>query len=221
MEKRKLVLAKLADRISGIQLPHPTRVAVDGIETSGKTTLARDLVPILAAQGRRVIHATVDDFRFPRAVRYRQGRFSPAGYYEDSVDTETLRERLLNPLGPNGTRRYRTASIDARVDRLIDPPIQEAPDDAILLLDGTFAFRPELNDFWDYRILVDISLEEARRRGIARDIHQGSQADILKLFDERFHPAQRRYQATVNPHTLADVIVDNTNLEEPGIRFLT
>lgn len=95
-------LEQLAERVANIQRPHPVRVGIDGIENSGKTTLADELAPHIEARGRHVIRATVDLFHAPRAVRYRQGRESAQGYYEDSFDYEKFQERLLTPLGPNG-----------------------------------------------------------------------------------------------------------------------
>jgi uridine kinase len=216
---RSHVVEQLADRITGIQLPHPTRVGFDGIETSGKTSLADELSQVIVSRGRPVIRALGDNFRNPREVRYSQGRFSPRGYYEDSVDNNTLLGSLLNPLGPDGTRSYRAASYDSKTDRLLNLPEQTAPEDAVILVDGLFLFRPELVGSFDYRVLVDVSFEEAVRRATERDTHFGSEKDIRELFDRRFHPAQRDYRERVQPHLLAHAIVDNNDLSQPLLLF--
>jgi hypothetical protein len=49
---RTAVLTELADAIVRLRLPHPTRVAVDGVDAAGKTTLADELAVEEAARRR-------------------------------------------------------------------------------------------------------------------------------------------------------------------------
>jgi uridine kinase len=44
-----------------------------------------------------------------------------------------------------------------------------APAGAILIVDSVFAFRPQYNDCWEYRIWLEVDPETALRRGIERD----------------------------------------------------
>ena len=85
------------------------RVAIDGVDGAGKTWFADELAALLATRGRSVIRASVDSFHHPRAVRYRQGRESARGFFEDSYDYAQLGAVLLDPLTNSGSRRYRTA----------------------------------------------------------------------------------------------------------------
>ena len=78
------MLEQLAAAIAARRLDHPTRVAIDGVDGSGKTTLADELVEPLRRAGRDVIRASVDGFHNPRAIRHRQGRDSADGYYLDA-----------------------------------------------------------------------------------------------------------------------------------------
>jgi uridine kinase len=39
----------------------------------------------------------------------------------------------------------------------------------VLLFDGVFLLRPELNDLWDFRVFVEVDAEEALRRAVVRD----------------------------------------------------
>src|SRR5437868_7802169 len=109
---RQEVLQQLADIIISIKCWHPLRLAIDGIDAAGKTTLADELALLIEAQGRPVIRASIDGFHHPRCVRYRRGPDSPEGYYEDSFDYAALRTVLLDPLGPQGNGRYRRAVFD-------------------------------------------------------------------------------------------------------------
>jgi len=106
------LLDRLAGAIESVMTSHPLRVAVDGPPAAGKTTLADELALILRARGREVIRASTESFHLPRAQRYRRGEFSPEANYHDSFDYDTLRRVLLDPLGPDGDRRYQHAVYD-------------------------------------------------------------------------------------------------------------
>lgn len=100
---RAALVRRLVALIDAVDLAHPTRVAVDGPDAAGKTTLADELEIALADAGRDAIRASVDGFHRSRVERYRLGPDSPEGYYEDSFDYRALRASLLDPLGPSGS----------------------------------------------------------------------------------------------------------------------
>jgi uridine kinase len=106
------LLDRLAAAIESVSTPHPLRVAVDGSPAAGKTTLADELALLLRTRGREVIRASAEGFQLPRTQRYRRGEFSPEANYHDSFDYGTLRRVLLDPLGPDGDRRYQDAVYD-------------------------------------------------------------------------------------------------------------
>lgn len=141
---RQRALCELVGAILAVPRPHPVRVGVDGPDAAGKTTLAHELAEHLRASGRPVVRAGVDGFHRPRADRYRRGRDSAIGCYEDTYDNGALRRVLLEPLGPGGDRRYRTEVFDHTTDTPVSATVRLAPTDAVLLVDGVFLQRPEL-----------------------------------------------------------------------------
>ena len=205
---------ELLDRLAGViesaTTSHPLRVAVDGPPAAGKTTLADELAVLLRTRGRDVIRATTESFHLPRAQRYRRGEFSPEANYHDSFDYGALRRVLLDPLGPDGDRRYQPAVYDFDTDTALSPPVTTAPADAVLLLDGVFLLRPELLDRWDLRILVSAAFERILDRALIRDLARlGSAAEVDRRFRTRYIPAQELYFATARPADHADIIVHN------------
>jgi hypothetical protein len=92
------LVQRLADMIERRRVDH--RVAIDGPDAAGKTILADEVAPALAARGGRTIRASIDGFHRPRADRYRRGPDSPYGYYEDSFDYEGLRRFYSFPSVP-------------------------------------------------------------------------------------------------------------------------
>ncbi|NUS15893.1 MAG: uridylate kinase [Streptomyces sp.] len=214
------LISRLAEAVRSVRAAHPLRVAVDGPPAAGKTTLADELAVVLRAQDRDVIRATVDDFLFPRAQRYRRGRYSAESCYFDAHDHAALRRVLLDPLGPGGDRRFRHTAYDADTDTASSPPARTAPADAVLLFDGVFLLRPELVDRWDLRIFVSVRFERtvdrARDRGAAQAGSTTGTADIERSWRDRYIPAQQLYFATARPTDHADIIVYNDRLHRPG-----
>ena len=95
--------------------------------------------------------------------------------------------------------------------------MRTAPADAVLLFDGVFLMRPELNATWDLRILVSISFEESLRRARLRDVAAlGSVARVEERFRTRYLPSQAHYVEAVKPHDIAEVVIENDSPERPA-----
>ncbi|MGC4782536.1 uridylate kinase [Micromonospora zamorensis] len=212
---REEVLGRLAEAVGSVTVAHPTRVAVDGPPAAGKTTLADELAVVLRAQGRDVIRATIDDFLFPRAHRYPRGEYSAEGCYFDTHDHGALNRVLLDPLGPDGDRRFQPAVYDHATDTVLAPPVTTAAADAVLLFDGVFLMRPELIDRWDLRVFVSTALESTVERAVIRERRVSSQVDVERRWRERYIPAQQLYFATARPTDHADIIVHNDEPRRP------
>ncbi len=211
------LLDRLTGAIESVTTSHPLRVAVDGSPAAGKTTLADELALLLRGGGREVIRASTEGFHLPRAQRYRHGEFSPEANYHDAFDYDTLRRVLLDPLGPDGDRRYQQAVYDMDTDSALSLPATAAPADAVLILDGVFLLRPELLDRWDLSIFVSAAFEQTLDRARTRDLARlGSAAEVERRFRTRYIPAQKLYFAAARPADHADIIVHNDEPRRPA-----
>ena len=215
------VLAELARVVLAEVRPHPVRVAVDGCSTAGKTTLADELAQVLSTRSdRAVIRVGIDHFKRAVALRTAYPQDSPDSYYLDSWDNAAIRDRLLVPLGPGGSRRYRTAVMDLPARTPLDGPDLVAPDDAVLLADGAFLQRPELDPYWDLRIYVEVSFAEVLRRGIARDQRwMGSAAEAERRYRTKYIPGEQRYMDEVRPRERAQAVVGNEDVTAPSLEL--
>jgi uridine kinase len=211
---------ELATAIVAARPRHPIRVAIDGVDGSGKTTLADELVEPIRRAGCEVIRASIDGFHNPRAIRYARGSDSPEGYFLDSFDYTALRQVLLEPLGPNGNRKFRAAVFDYRVDRPAETPQRVAVHDAVLLFDGVFLQRPELEGFWDLTVWVDAPFEITVERAVARDARNGGDAGETRgKYERRYVPGQQLYMRQCQPKIRAGIVFGNADLARPTLRF--
>lgn len=212
--KRSTLIEILAEQIAGFSCEHPVRVAIDGVDGVGKTTLADELARAIGDTGRPVIRASIDGFHNPRSLRYRLGRNSPEGYFNDSFNYAELTAVLLAPLGPGGARRYRRAIFDYRTDSVAETPVETAPQDAVLVFDGVFLLRPELRTFWDMSIFLDAPFEMTVQRMAGRD---GGSPETGAPENRRYIEGQKRYLRICEPKRKATIVIDYKNLESPRI----
>jgi uridine kinase len=203
---QQILALPTADRVA--------RVAIDGVDGAGKTFFADELAEMIRAAGRVVIRASVDSFHHPRAIRYRLGITSPQGFYADSYDYETLKASLLNPLGPGGSGRYRTAAFDHETDLPVYLPERQAEPGSILIFDGIFLHRPELRDYWDLSVFLEVEFDVSVPRGNQRF---GGSPDPSDESNRRYVEGQKIYLSSCNPKRHATLTIDNENLESPFI----
>lgn len=158
--------------VANSQIQQPLLVAVDGRSGVGKSTLV--------GQWQQVLDAAVvgaDDF-------YAGGSFddwrhrSPAEKAMECIDYQRLCREALIPLRLGQEASWYPFDFQAWKDgddhdehgqqRLQQTPAVVAPRD-IVLLDGNFSGRPELDDLIDLRILVTLPDDIRRQRLQARE----------------------------------------------------
>ena len=216
--ERSVFIDYLANRVVQIQQLHPVRVAIDRPDAAGKTTLAQELAVALHARGRPVIRASIDGFHNPARIRHRRGNSSPEGYYHDSFDYKALTESLLAPLGLGGSREYRSAVFDYRMDSAADTPTRLAEFNAVLLFDGVFLLRSELIEYWDFAIFVDAEFEIILARAEQRDAMLfGGIEEVRSRYEQRYIPGQKLYYAESRPRARADIVVDHNDPKNPKV----
>ncbi|NTH49135.1 uridine kinase [Agrobacterium rhizogenes] len=187
-------------------------VAIDGVDGSGKTTFADELALLVMKANRSVVRASVDGFHNPKAVRYRRGKSDPEGFFLDSYNYDSLRRFLLDPFR-SGAALVDIARYDHATDEEISKPKSVEPS-AVLLLDGIFLHRDELQGQWDFSVFLSVPFSVSYARMAVRD---GSKPDPLAPENRRYHQGQLIYLQTCKPEDRATIVIDNSDIGAPKL----
>lgn len=172
---------KIIDEIKGL-LKEKERVliAIEGRCGSGKTTLAKLLQEKLFCD---VIH--LDDF-FLRPEQRTPERLNTPGA---NVDYERFLSEVMIPLKNNQPFSYRPFICRSKT---FGENIEVKPG-KIMIVEGVYSCHPELKDYFDLHIFLDVSPEEQMRRITERNGEEGARA-----FREMWIPLEEKYFSEYN-----------------------
>ncbi|AZR73460.1 hypothetical protein BBF96_08735 [Anoxybacter fermentans] len=208
----------ICGQITSIKAEKPLLIAIDGVDTSGKTTLSKHIVTSLKNKGYSIIQASIDGFHNPRDKRYRLGSKSPEGYYRDSFNYDALIQCLLNPLSEKGNRKYITAVYDFKTESEVEQEPKIATEDSILIMEGVFLLRSELYQYWDYKVFLHVDFEQVIQRAKKRDQYLfGSEEEIEIRYRSKYIPGQQIYLYESDPYEKASIVIDNNDFNNPII----
>jgi uridine kinase len=216
---REQVLLAIESAILRKPSKRPLRIAIDGRSGAGKTTLADELADRLEAQARPCLRASIDDFHPPGFRQRAAGNgFTPQSFLKEGYDYASLRSLLLEPLGPNGSRRCRLDLWNSFDDVPFPEEWVDAPENAVLLVDGVFLLVPLLRPLWDFSIWLDVDWEVMLRRAAHRDpAFIASRDPIREGYRTGWIQRHTLYEQTTRAHELVDIVVDNSDVQHPYI----
>ncbi len=192
----------------------PVCLAINGIEGTGKTVFSNKLTNYLNDKGKRAIQVSIDGFHFNKKHRYKQGRNSAKGYYEDSYDELGFVEKVLIPSQKNNPQ-ITLASHNLEIDEYLNLTPIEITTDTIIITDGAYLFKSNYRTYWDLKVYLKTDFQTALLRGIRRDVNLlGGLKTTKEKYDKRYHKASKIYINENNPEEHADIIIENTDFEE-------
>lgn len=216
---RAHLLQELLGSLQTAPRDRPLRVGIDGRSAAGKTTLGDDLATLLRAGGRQCFRASIDDFH-PPGYKYRAiaGDFTPESYSREGYDLAAFRELVLDPWSPGGSRRSRLRYWSSQADAPFPEEWVEVPEDAVLVADGFLLLSPALRSLWDLTLWIEIDWATMLERASVRDV---AWVGSIELVQQRYRtgwiPRHQWYEETYRPRELADVVVDNTDIDHPRV----
>ena len=154
----------------------PFLIAVDGMCGSGKTTLGNYLAKELNAS---LFH--MDDFFLQPHQRTETRLSEPGG----NVDYERFKEDVLDHVADESGVTFRP--FNCHEWKLADEAIT-IPYNDIIIVEGSYSHHPYFEDIYNIKIFLEISVEEQKKRIIARD-----GKDIWPMFENKWIPMENRY----------------------------
>lgn len=212
-DRRLPIFEKITGCISDKkQKDKPFIIGVNGIDGSGKTTFALALDEYLKSNGfpTQLIH--LDDFHNPKSIRY-SGTNESDNYYNKSFNINLIIDKLLAPIQHKKSLSLSLKTLDLSTDDFTNERRYNIQPNTVVIFEGVFLFRQELTPYINLKVFLDIPCEESKRRAVVRD----PQAVIAK-YDTKYLPAQQKYLQEYPPTQVADLIIDNTNPDYPGLQ---
>lgn len=192
-------------------------VGITGIDTSGKTKFAEVFEKFLISRNHRIQVINLDNFHNPKKIRY-SGENQADNYYNKSFDIKTIVEKLLIPIHQKGSFSKRLTLLDLHTDKYEIKKEFSFDQNTIVLFEGVFLFRKELSPYIDYKIFIEVPFEESKNRARVRDVPIYGEA-VLRKYDDKYLPAQKKYLDECPPSKVADMIIDNSRWEYPTIKY--
>ena len=182
---------KIIEKI--IALKTPAIIGVSGFGGAGKSTFASALSSAIKAPV-----VGVDSFATDRLDDHHS--------HWGSVDFMRLEQEVLRPF-IEGQNLINYGQYDWNINGISE--IIHIPRCDILIVEGIGLFRPELLEYFSYKIWIDTSIVEATRRGKKRDreVYQNPQDE---KWDGSWKKNDLEYFKDFKPKEQADVVIDNS-----------
>lgn len=207
----------IAERILAKKGNKPFIVGFDGVDASGKTSLADRVHSQLRARNANCARVSIDRFHNPAEIRLRRGRLSPEGFFYDSFNYEALIKNVFKPLKMQKGKIIK-GIFDYKQNKPVDEQTIEIDASLIILFDGIFLNRDELAQYWDMTVFLDVSFETVIKRALKRDLeYLGSEENVLTCYKTRYIPGEQIYLETCRPKEKADIVIDNNDWQNPDL----
>jgi len=216
INKRESIYIKMLELIERNKLKDsPFVVGLSGIDTSGKTQFSKGFEDFLLSKGLKTQMIHLDDFHNPKAIRY-SGENQAESYYYKSFNLSMLIYEILEPIRNKEEFSKKLELLNLITDKYEREKEFTWDKDTIIIFEGVFLFRNELVPFIDLKVFIDIPMEESIKRASERDVPIYGE-EVLNKYHDKYIPAQKRYLAEFPPSKIADLIIDNTDWENPYV----
>lgn len=214
MTDQKQILKQIETDIA--KLPRPLIVSIDGAYTAGKTQFSNQLSAALQNQGNKVQVIHYDDFHKPLSTITWSNSHDEIEAFYQAFNAEKLRAEVLLPLRQHNALKLTLLGLDWHTATYSKEISLDIDSQTIVLLEGILLNKQELAGFFDYKIFLDIPINEILKRGEQRDQPKfGSQ--IMALYRQRYIPVYQKYLTLDQPQKAANLVIDNRDYQHPLI----
>ena len=216
MTVRMHIFSLLEKNISSLE--KPCIVGISGAYASGKTVFTKEFAEYLTDKGYKVQVIHYDDFHNPLPSIHwskRKGDEIDA-FYNKAFNQQKLVDEILIPIKEKGYVKKKVACLDWDIAQNTHIVPFDIDGTTIVLLEGVLLFRPELINYFDYKIFLDITVQEILDRGRKRDVPKAGEG-IMEKYVTRYIPVHQRHLKEDRPKEVADILIDNSDYTKPVI----
>ncbi|MBO0432395.1 hypothetical protein [Enterococcus sp. DIV0660C] len=200
------------------KLKKPSVIGIDGSYASGKTNFTTQLATYLKNNGYDVQVIHYDSFHKPLPlIKWSEEKSSEVDAFYHAFNSQKLLNELLIPLKQEGVFNKTIKGLDWVLATYVDDLPINIDEHTIVLLEGSLLFREKLLPFIDYKIFLEVSLEEVMRRGRERDVPKVGEW-IMDKYRTRYIPVYQRHLEQNHVKETADLIIDNNDYNHPSIK---
>lgn len=192
----------------------PIIIGINGIDASGKTHFAIDLAKELERLKYEVCLIHIDDFHNPKLKRM-EGTDERQAYISNAFNFSLLKDEILEILRSGNVLDTKLTLLDLVSDKFSNIKHYKASKETIVLIEGVLLFREPIDEYFDYRIFLDINFEKMLDRATIRD--NDIMDDVRKKYLEKYIPIQKWYIEKYEVRQRSDLIIDNNNYNFPRI----
>ena len=176
----------IIEKVSG-SLSHGATnvVGINGLDCSGKTTLAMKLRDFFEQQDIPSTILCVDDFN-----NFDFQNIFYQSYMESGIEAISIDEYYENSVDYDGLR---------------DAIIESSTKSDILIVEGVFLYKPMLVPLFTTKVFLEVTLESACERYSKRKLAVGDKRPTSVMSDI-WYPAYLRYVKECNPKQCADFV---------------
>lgn len=201
--------------LSRKQRSKPLIVGINGVDTSGKSTFTKELDRYLFKVGFKSQIVAIDDFHNPSQIRNSE-KDPVISYINNAFDTRKIEDELLKPIDTYGILDKELLLLDLEKNEFINRKRYVVDKDTIILFEGVLLYREPLNQYFDFRIFIDISFDEVLERAVKRDVSLFGDT-VIEKYKNKYIPIQKLYIERNAPKDISDIIIDNNDYYNPKI----
>ncbi|WP_346962155.1 HAD hydrolase-like protein [Clostridium sp.] len=199
------------DILNRKQKNKPLIVGINGVDTSGKSTFTKELARYLFKIGFKSHTISIDDFHNPSKIRNKE-KNPVTSYLNNAFDITKIENEIMKSLVTDKNLDKELLLLNLETDEFTNNKRYVIDEDTIVLFEGVLLYREPLNQYFDFRIFIDISLKRAAKRDLSL-----LGKDVIEKYNNKYIPIQKLYIEKYNPKNLSDIIIDNNDYWNPKI----
>ncbi|UCD93346.1 MAG: hypothetical protein JSU69_06105, partial [Candidatus Zixiibacteriota bacterium] len=138
-------------------------------------------------------------------------------YIEHAFNLEQLVAELLAPARQKKSVDKELALLDLESDDFTNVRSFRIDERTIVILEGVLLYREPVDEYFDYRIFLDIGFDEMLHRAETRDVPRFG-TDFVKRYRDKYIPVQKWYLKQYSPRRKCDIVIDNADYNYPGVK---